>query len=164
MPAGFTKAFAWRLDSLSNLSIAEAEGGELLHPNCVLVAPGGRHLQLRRVGPTAKVVLSDGPPVSGHKPSIDVMMKTAAEIYGSRCLGVIMTGMGRDGSDGCGAIRAAGGYVLGQDEASSDVYGMNKVTFLEGNVDRQFALRDAAATIAREVKRRWCSERLTAAR
>ena len=100
------------------------------------------------------VEIVDGEPVSGHRPSVDVMMGCAAEIFGNRCLGVVMTGMGRDGSDGCGAIRARGGYVLGQDEASSDVYGMNKVAFVEGNVDRQFGLDNAAATITH--RRRSC--------
>jgi two-component system chemotaxis response regulator CheB len=156
MPAHFTKSFAWRLNSLSNLSVKEAQSGDILRPNHVLVAPGGRHLGLRRSGKTARVGLNDRPLVSGHKPSVDVMMKTAAEIFGRRCLGVVMTGMGRDGSDGCGAIRAAGGYVLGQNEASSDVYGMNKVAQVEGNVDRQFSLEEAAGTITGQVKRLWC--------
>ncbi len=88
-------------------------------------------------------------------PSADVLMSSVAEAFGQNCLGVIMTGMGRDGSDGCGAIRAAGGYVLGQDEASSDVYGMNKVAYVEGNVDRQFALGEAAAVLTRQVRSRW---------
>jgi two-component system chemotaxis response regulator CheB len=83
------------------------------------------------------------------------MMKGAAEIYGDRCLGVIMTGMGRDGSDGCGAIKAAGGFVLGQDEATSDVYGMNKVAFREGHVDRQFSLDNAAVEITRQMRKLW---------
>ncbi len=82
----------------------------------------------------------DCEPVSRHKPSVDVMMNCAAKIFEDRCLGVVMTGMGRDGADGCGAIRLRGGYVLGQDESSSDVYGMNKVAFTEGHVDRQFSL------------------------
>jgi two-component system chemotaxis response regulator CheB len=81
------------------------------------------------------------------------MMKSVVEAFGSGCLGVIMTGMGHDGAAGCRAIRAAGGIVLGQDEATSDVYGMNKVAFLEGNVDRQFGLKEAAAVIAHYVRR-----------
>ncbi len=158
MPPSFTKPLAWRLDSLSELSIKEAEQGDTLEPNHVLIAPGGKHLQVRRVGTSVKAVVRDGAPVSGHMPSVDVMMKSAAEAFGGECLGVIMTGMGHDGVDGCGAIRAAGGYVLGQDEASSDVYGMNKVAFVQGNVDRQFALCDAAAAITRQVRSRWIAE------
>jgi len=155
MPAHFTESFAWRLDSLSRLSIKEAGSGNTLRPNHVLIAPGGTHLKLRRSGKMTKVMLKDGAPVSGHKPSADVMMKSAAEIFGRRLLGLIMTGMGRDGAEGCAAIRAAGGYVLGQDEASSDVYGMNKVAQVEGNVDRQFSLDEAAAVISLQIKRLW---------
>jgi two-component system chemotaxis response regulator CheB len=83
------------------------------------------------------------------------MMRTAAEVFGARCLGVIMTGMGRDGADGCKAIRERGGFVLGQDEQSSDVYGMNKVALVEGHVDRQFHLDQGAATIMAQVQKLW---------
>ncbi len=155
MPPHFTKPLAWRLDSLSQLSVKEAAAGDLLRPNHAFIAPGGQHLELRRHGKWTKVVLRDGPVVSGHKPSVDVMMRDAAAIYGPRLLGVIMTGMGRDGADGCRAIRSAGGYVLGQDEATSDVYGMNKVAYIEGSVDRQFGLGEAAAVLTREVHRLW---------
>ncbi len=157
MPPNFTKPLAWRLDSLGELSIREAANGDLLEPNHVLIAPGGKHLQVRRLDTSAKAVVRDGAPVSGHMPSADVLMKSVAESFGKNCLGVIMTGMGRDGADGCGAIRAAGGYVLGQDEASSDVYGMNKVAYVEGNVDRQFALSEAAAVLTRHVRSHWAS-------
>ncbi len=153
MPPQFTKPLSWRLDSLSRLSVKEAADGDVLRPNLALVAPGGFHLELRRQGPQVKVKVFDGPHVSSHKPSVDVMMKSAAKVFGPNCLGVIMTGMGRDGADGCGAIRAAGGFVLGQDEATSDVYGMNKVAFVEGHVDRQFSLDEAAAVIMRQARR-----------
>ena len=155
MPAHFTKPLSWRLDAASRLSIKEAQSGDCLRPNHVLIARGGRHLQLRRSGKMVKAVLRDGPPASSHKPSVDVTMKSAVEVFGAQVLGVIMTGMGRDGSDGCGAIRAAGGYVLGQDGASSDVYGMNKVAMAEGHVNRQFGLGNAAAVITRQVNRLW---------
>ncbi len=155
MPPGFTKPLAWRLDSLSELTIREAAHGDLLEPDHVLIAPGGKHLQVHRVGTSVKAVVRGGAPVSGHMPSADVLMKSVAETFGRNSLGLIMTGMGRDGADGCGAIRAAGGYVLGQDEASSDVYGMNKVAYLAGNVDRQFSLNEAAAVIAQYVRSRF---------
>jgi len=153
MPPQFTKPLAWRLNSLSELSIEEAAGGEVPRPNHVLIAPGGRHLEIRRQGGLVKAALRDGPPVSSHKPSVDVMMQSVAAAFGSNCLGIIMTGMGRDGVEGCRAIRQAGGYVLGQDEATSDVYGMNKAAHVEGCVDRQFALDEAAAQITRETRR-----------
>lgn len=155
MPPSFTKPLAWRLDALSQLSIKEASQGDLLEPNHVLIAPGGKHLQLRRLGTSTRAVIRDGEPVSGHKPSVDVLMCNVAEIFGSDCLGVIMTGMGRDGAAGCAAIRKRGGYVLGQNEATSDVYGMNKVAQVEGNVDHQFGLHEVATVFAREVRRRW---------
>jgi two-component system chemotaxis response regulator CheB len=155
MPPNFTGAFALRLNTISQLTVKEAETGDLLRPDHVYIAPGASHLLIKHSGRTGRLVVQDGEPVSGHKPSADVMMTSAAEVFGPRCLGVIMTGMGRDGSDGCRAIRAAGGYVLGQNEATSDVYGMNKVAFLQGNVDRQFPLDEAAATITKQVRRLW---------
>ena len=158
MPPNFTKPLAWRLDSLSKLAIKEVETGDVLKPNHVYIAQGGKHFFLRRLGSQARAVVEDGPTVSSHKPSVDVLMKSAAEIYGPKCLGVIMTGMGRDGSDGCGCIRERGGYVLGQDENSSDVYGMNKVAFVEGRVNRQFALHDAAGVIMLQVRKLWARE------
>jgi two-component system chemotaxis response regulator CheB len=153
MPSGFTKTLAWRLDSLSPLSVKEAEQGDVFEPGRVLVAPGGQHLQLVKRGSRVTAALVDGENVAGHKPSADVLLKSAAAIYGPRCLGVIMTGMGRDGADGCAAIRAAGGFVLGQDEESSDVYGMNKVAFVQGHVNRQFHLREGAAQIMQQARR-----------
>jgi two-component system chemotaxis response regulator CheB len=153
MPPQFTGPLAARLDSISALSVREAAHGDLLRPNCLLIAPGGSHLELRGRTAQVRAVVRDGPTVSGHKPSVDVMMTSAARIFGPNCLGVIMTGMGRDGADGCHAIRAAGGYVLGQDEASSAVYGMNRVAYAEGNVDQQFGLHEAAAVIFRQVRR-----------
>ena len=155
MPASFTKALAWRLNGLSELSIREAADGDLLQPNEVLVAPGGKHLEVRRLGRSVQAVVRKGLPVSGHAPSVDVLMRSVAKTFADACLGIIMTGMGRDGADGCGAIRAAGGYVLGQDEASSEVYGMSKAAYLQGNVHRQFALDDAAAVIMQHVRSRW---------
>jgi two-component system chemotaxis response regulator CheB len=153
MPLHFTGPLAWRLDSLSEISVKEAEADDVLKANQALIAPAGHHLSLRRSGKQVRVTIEDGPQVSGHRPSVDVMMLSAAKIFGPRCLGVIMTGMGRDGVDGCAAIRAAGGYVLGQNEATSDVYGMNKVAFQSGHVDRQFPLDDSATVIAAAVER-----------
>lgn len=157
MPPQFTGPLAVRLDSISALSVSEATMGDVLKPNCVLLAPGGKHLEISRRGSIGKVIIRDGDVVSGHKPSVDVMMTTAAKAFGPNCLGVIMTGMGRDGVNGCRAIRQAGGYVLGQDESSSDVYGMNKAAFVEGNVDQQMTLSDAASAIVQRVKRLGCA-------
>ncbi len=154
MPAMFTGPFAARLNLLSEIEVREAVDGDVLKPNLALVAPGGKHMTIHR-DPKGNVcaTIRDGDPVSGHRPSVDVLMRSAAQVYGGNCLGVVMTGMGRDGSDGCAAIRAAGGFVLGQDQESSDVYGMNKVAFREGNVDRQAALEALPELITHHVRR-----------
>lgn len=154
MPPMFTGPFAARLDSLSEIKIKEAATGDVLRPGTAILAPGGKHLSLRRVGGQVQAVVADGEPVSGHKPSVDVMMQSVAQLFGKHTLGVIMTGMGRDGADGCGFIRSAGGYVLGQDEESSDVYGMNKVAFIEGKIDRQVSLSNLADVVTSESRRR----------
>lgn len=153
MPAHFTKPFAWRLGSISDLEIKEAESGDILKPNHVYIAPGGRHLWLREVEGDIKVWIRDGDVVSGHRPSVDVMMSCVADLYGDRALGVIMTGMGYDGVDGCKKLISKGSAVLGQDEVSSEVYGMNKVAFNNGHVSKQFSLENAAVEIRREIKK-----------
>jgi two-component system, chemotaxis family, protein-glutamate methylesterase/glutaminase len=140
MPGQFTGVFAERLNRYSSLTVKEAEEGDLVLPDRVLVAPGGRHMALAGLPPRLRVTLSDEPPVSGHRPSIDVLFQSAARLYQAATVGLIMTGMGRDGVDGCKAILSAGGLVLGQDEPSSVVYGMNKAAFLEGAVKAQFGL------------------------
>jgi two-component system chemotaxis response regulator CheB len=144
MPAPFTGVFAQRLDRTSPLDVREATDGEILGPGRVLIAPGGRHMSLIGRAGQARAVLSppDEPSVSGHRPSVDVLFRSVARIYGPSAVGVIMTGMGRDGVEGCIAIRDAGGVTLGQDEATSVVYGMNKAAFLAEAVQLQFALDD----------------------
>jgi len=153
MPGAFTGSFATRLNSISRLTVTLAKSGDVLQPNHVLIAPGGQHLHLRRRGDQVQVRIRDGGLISGHMPSADVMMKSAAEGFPARCLGLIMTGMGHDGVAGCAAIRAAGGFVIGQDEASSDVYGMNKVAFTKGHVDRQWSLAELSRVIPRQCKK-----------
>lgn len=140
MPAHFTTAFSERLDRNCALEVHESEAGMRLRPNRIYLAPGDQHLSI--VGPHSapRTELSDSPRVSGFRPSIDVLFTSAARIFGSHCLGLIMTGMGRDGVEGCKAIRAAGGTVFAQDEASSVIYGMNKAALVEGAVDGEFTL------------------------
>jgi two-component system chemotaxis response regulator CheB len=147
MPAQFTRVFAERLDRYSPLTIKEAREGDAVSPNQVLIAPGGRHMVLVGQSPRIRVSLADDPPVSGHKPSVDVLFESAARVYQSAAIGIMMTGMGRDGVDGCKAIVAAGGFTLGQDEATSVVYGMNKAAFLERALKAQFPLDELAAII-----------------
>ncbi|MGA7499311.1 MAG: chemotaxis response regulator protein-glutamate methylesterase [Isosphaeraceae bacterium] len=142
MIAQFTGVFANRLDHSCSLTIKEAAEGDLVLPDQVLVAPGGRHMMVAGNLPRARISLSDDAPVSGHKPSVDVLFQSAARVYQAGVVGIIMTGMGRDGVDGCKTILAAGGFTLGQDEATSVVYGMNKAAFVEGALKAQFALDD----------------------
>ena len=142
MPAGFTRVFADRLARHCDLTVKEAEDGDRVVPDRILIAPGGRQMTLIGQAPRTRVAISDGPLVSGHKPSVDVLFLSAARAYGAATVGVIMTGMGRDGVDGCKKILAEGGTTFGQDEATSVVYGMNKAAFLEGAVRRQFTLEE----------------------
>jgi two-component system chemotaxis response regulator CheB len=147
MPAQFTGVFAQRLDRYSPLTIKQAEEGDLMLPDRILIAPGGRHMSLTGHTPRVRVALSDEAPVSAHRPSIDVLFRSAARLYQTALFGILMTGMGRDGVDGCKAILAADGLTLGQDEATSVVYGMNKAAFLEGAVKAQFALDELPAIL-----------------
>jgi len=149
MPAHFTRVFSDRLDRSSALAVKEAAEGDLLAPGRVLIAPGGRQMTLTGHPPRVRIALSDPsePAVSGHKPSVDVLFKSAARAYQGSTVGVIMTGMGRDGVDGCKAILAAGGFTLGQDEETSVIYGMNKAAFLESAVSAQFPLDDLPAIL-----------------
>jgi two-component system, chemotaxis family, protein-glutamate methylesterase/glutaminase len=140
MPGQFTGVFAERLNRYCPLAVKQAEEGDMVIADRILIAPGGRHMTLTGHPPRVKVALSDEPPVSGHRPSVDVLFQSAARVYQSTANGLIMTGMGRDGVDGCKAILAAGGFTLGQDEATSVVYGMNKAAFLESAIKAQFAL------------------------
>ncbi|MDR3639026.1 MAG: chemotaxis response regulator protein-glutamate methylesterase [Isosphaeraceae bacterium] len=149
MPAHFTAVFAERLNRTCSVAVKEAEEGDRVTPNRVLVAPGGRHMAVTGHPPNVRIVLSNGAPVSSHRPSVDVLFHSVARVYQSAAVGIIMTGMGRDGAIGCKAIIAAGGTTYGQDEASSVVYGMNKAAFLEGGVSFQFSLEQFPALIKR---------------
>ena len=146
MPTGFSASFARRLDGLSALEVAEARDGELLRPGRVLVAPSGsdRHMELRRVEQGLVAALVPGPAVSGHRPSVDVLFRSAARVVGAGSVGVLMTGMGRDGAEGLFAMRQAGGRCFAQDEASSVVYGMPGAAARLGAVDEQLSVEAIA--------------------
>jgi two-component system, chemotaxis family, protein-glutamate methylesterase/glutaminase len=140
MPAQFTGIFAERLNRYSTLSVKQAQEGDPVLSDRILIAPGGRHMVVTGQPPRVRIALLDQPPVSGHRPSIDVLFQSAARVYQSAAIGLLMTGMGRDGVEGCKAILSAQGFTLGQDEDTSVVYGMNKAAFLERAVKAQFAL------------------------
>jgi len=144
MPPGFTRPLAERLDAASAISVVEGADAMPLEPGTAIVAPAGAELRVRRAGGAVRVALSPGSGESLHVPSVDAMAASVAETYGAGALGVILTGMGHDGVDGLRVLKERGGYVLGQDEASSVVYGMPRAAASAGLVDRVVAL-DAVA-------------------
>lgn len=142
MPAGFTKSFANRLDSLCQISVKEAQGGERVLPGHAFIAPGDKHLLLARSGANYVTELSDAPPVNRHKPSVDVLFDSAADLAGKNAVGVILTGMGKDGAVGMARMREAGAYNFAQNEESCVVYGMPKEAVAHGGVDEIAHLED----------------------
>ncbi len=140
MPAGFTASFARRLDQQCTVSVVEAIDGLRVLPGHVYIANGNRHMELVRSGATYRIRLHDGAPVSGHRPSVDVLFNSVAVAAGKNATGVILTGMGNDGAAGLLEMRRAGARTLGQDEASCLIYGMPKSAKLLGAVDREVPL------------------------
>ncbi|MEN0107906.1 MAG: chemotaxis-specific protein-glutamate methyltransferase CheB, partial [Pseudomonas sp.] len=126
MPEKFTAAFAQRLDSICAIDVREAKHMDRVRPGLALVAPGGKHMQLKRSGAQYFVEVADGPPVNRHKPSVDVLFRSVAKHAGHNALGIIMTGMGDDGARGLLTMREAGARTVAQDEASCVVFGMPK--------------------------------------
>lgn len=155
MPAGFTEEFAKSLDKICPLEVKEASDGDLVKPGRILIAPGDKHLMVEKRSLAVVARLSDAPPENGHRPSADILFASAAREFGNRTLGVIMTGMGRDGARELGSIFREGGITLGQDEASSVVYGMPKVAFELGHVTEQVpldAMADRISALARQYR------------
>ncbi|HJT70700.1 MAG TPA: chemotaxis response regulator protein-glutamate methylesterase [Terriglobales bacterium] len=147
MPEGFTEMFARRLDECTSLRIKEAQSGDILQPGRVLVCPGSRHLKVKRLPLGDVAVLSDEPRVNGHRPSADVLFKSVAEEFGPRAVGVIMTGMGDDGANGLGFLKAAGGMTIAQSEQSCVVFGMPKAAIERGHAMRVIDLDAMAAAL-----------------
>lgn len=142
MPAGFTKSFANRLDSLCQISVKEAEDGERILPGHAYIAPGDKHLLLARSGANYVTQLSDAPPVNRHKPSVDVLFDSAAALAGRNAIGVILTGMGKDGAVGMLQMKNAGAHNFAQNEESCVVFGMPKEAVAHGGVDEVAHLHD----------------------
>jgi two-component system chemotaxis response regulator CheB len=147
MPPRFTAAFAQRLNRECQMTVSEARHDEPVEPGHVYIAPGSHHLELARGGGQYRCVLSDGAPVSGHRPSVDVLFRSAVQAAGAAAVGVILTGMGKDGAEGLLELRKAGAITLGQDEESSLIYGMPRVAFERGAVMHQHPLERMAAAI-----------------
>jgi two-component system chemotaxis response regulator CheB len=135
MPPRFTRSMAERLDGISEVRVKEAEDGDLMEPGLALIAPGGRHMTFAKFGTAVGVRISDEPRDTLYHPSADIMIGSAAEVFNAPLLGLIMTGMGKDGLEGLKAIKQRGGFVVAQDEASCVVYGMPKAAVDEGVAD-----------------------------
>ncbi|MGN8153982.1 protein-glutamate methylesterase/protein-glutamine glutaminase [Agrobacterium sp. 22094] len=154
MPEKFTAAFAKRLNGLCEVEIKEAEDGDPVLRGHVLIAPGDKHMLLERQGARYHVSVRNGPLVSRHRPSVDVLFRSAARSAGSNAMGVIMTGMGDDGARGMLEMHQAGAYTIAQDEASCIVFGMPKEAIAHGGVDKIVPLDQIAREIMAEDHRR----------
>ncbi len=151
MPKGFTKTFADRLNEICLMNVKEAEDGDRILRGRVLIAPGDYHMKVKRSGGQYIVELDQNEKVSGHRPSVDVLFHSVAEYVGANAYGVILTGMGSDGAKGMKAMFDAGAKTIGQDQASSVVYGMPKVAFEVGGVQTQLPLERIAGQLMKLV-------------
>ncbi len=148
MPEGFTAAFARRMDGLCSIKVKEAGHGDLVVPGQALIAQGNRHLLIERVGRQFRTIVRDGPPVSRHRPSVDVLMRSISQVCGTNALGIIMTGMGDDGAQGLLEMRQTGAKTIAQDEASCTVFGMPKEAIARGGTERVLSLHKIAQEIS----------------
>lgn len=147
MPESFTKSFAQRLDGLCRISVKEAEHGERVLPGHAYIAPGHSHLLVRRSGASYVTELSQGPPVNRHRPSVDVLFRSAANVAGRNAIGVILTGMGKDGAAGMLEMKQAGAPTFAQDEATCVVYGMPREAVALGAADEVLPVQDIAGRV-----------------
>ena len=147
MPEAFTKSFASRLDNLCKISVKEAQGGERILPGHAFIAPGHSHLLLKRSGANYVTELSQSEPVNRHRPSVDVLFRSAATYAGKNAIGVILTGMGKDGAAGMLEMRKAGAYNFAQDEASCVVFGMPRAAIEVGATDEVVPLKNMAGRV-----------------
>ncbi|AKJ08001.1 two-component system chemotaxis response regulator CheB [Archangium gephyra] len=153
MPEQFTSAFAKRLHQLCRIEVKEAEQGDQVQQGRALIAPGNRHLRVRRSGGHYQVELMDGGRVSGHKPSVDVLFQSVARAAGENAIGVLLTGMGEDGADGLLAMKQAGADTLAQDEASCVVFGMPRAAIQRGAVDEVVSITAMTDAVLRRARR-----------
>lgn len=151
MPPGFTRSLAERLNSLSSLTVKEAEHNDIILPGLVLIAPGDYHMIVEREGNKKVVKLNQSPPIGGHRPAVDPMMDSVAKVYGKQSVGVILTGMGHDGAKGIQAIKEQGGYTIAEDQSTAVVFGMPKSAIELGVVDKVAPLSAIAAEIVKAI-------------
>jgi two-component system, chemotaxis family, protein-glutamate methylesterase/glutaminase len=149
MPRGFTAGLARRLDAMSSLGVSEAAHGEVLLCNHVYIAPGGQHMTVTSDGAQARIALDGSAPVWGVRPAADPLFLSVARQFGAACVGVVLTGMGRDGSAGLAAIRRAGGGAVVQDRATATVYGMPHSALEHAGADVVAPLGSVAASASR---------------
>ncbi|WP_085315388.1 protein-glutamate methylesterase/protein-glutamine glutaminase [Derxia lacustris] len=149
MPEKFTAMYARRLNDICAMNVREAEDGDRLERGVVLIAPGGRHMQLRHSGGSYFVEVADGPQVNRHKPSVDVLFRSAAECAGANALAILLTGMGDDGARGMKQLHDAGAHTVAQDEASCVVFGMPKEAIKLGAADEVIDIAQVAGAIQR---------------
>jgi two-component system chemotaxis response regulator CheB len=152
MPEHFTASFAKRLDSICKVSIKEAAEDDTVIPGRALIAPGNHHLLLKRSGARYYVEVKDGPLVSRHRPSVDVLFRSTARYAGKNAVGVIMTGMGDDGANGMKEMKEAGAVTIAQDEASCVVFGMPQEAIKRGAVDKVMPLEEIAGAVLRQCR------------
>lgn len=150
MPEGFTDMFARRLDECCALDIQEAKSGDLLIAGRALICPGNRHMMVRRMPRGEMVVLSDSPPINGHRPSVDVLFHSVAQEFGLTAVGVLMTGMGEDGAEGLGAIKGAGGMTIAQSEESCVVSGMPRAAIMKGYANKVLPLENLGSYLVNQ--------------
>ncbi len=151
MPSGFTQMYAERLNKICKMEVREAKNGDKVHPGLILIAPGGQQMRVIKRGTEYWVTCADEEKVNGHAPSVDVLFNSVAQHAGDQAIGVILTGMGSDGSVGLLRMRKNGAYTIGQDEASSIVYGMPMEAFKIGAVTRQADLGEISKLIQRSL-------------
>ena len=152
MPPGFTKTFAARLNGLSKLAVQEAANGERLLPGHAYIAPGGLQFRVDRSGANYLAVVEDGEPVNRHKPSVEVLFKSAAKVVGRNAYGVLLTGMGNDGAKALREMKDAGSYNYVQNEASCIVFGMPREAILQGAADEVLSPAEIAVALISRVK------------
>ena len=153
MPPGFTKSLAERLNSLSSVTVKEAEHNDVVRPGLVLIAPGDYHMLLEREGGKVVVKLNQNPPIGGHRPAVDPLLESVARIFGSKAIGVILTGMGHDGTKGIQAIKRQNGQTIAEDQSTAVVFGMPKSAIEAGVVDKVAPITGITAEILKALSK-----------